>query len=182
MKKIILFLYGISAYAAVNLYAQCDTLKLDYTKVVNSLYAQKYSYTKAECPVIIIAEFFKIGLPQKVKELNDRRRRWWPGKIKNMIYFQCVKPGSESKAMPKTGEMAGDFFTIGSQYADIIANLQQGDKIAIMGYTYIQTTDELSKQYKREYPYKDYAGYELEMLKRRAELFFIVTGIRKIEK
>jgi hypothetical protein len=189
MKKVGLF-FSI-AFMVTNLYSQCDTLVLDYTKVINNFYARKYSYTNAECPVTIVAEFLKIDLPENVRILN-KKPTFWPGfKFKDAIYFQCVNSGSKGKAMPKTGEIAGDFFMTSKQCADvgIIDSLKQGDKILIMGYTYVHSPQELSHKYSRKYrpyPFKnDYEKYnneEIARLKERAKTFFIATTIRKIEE
>jgi hypothetical protein len=170
MKKIILLFYVVSAFI-VNLYAQCDTLKLDYKKVINNFYGQKYT----KSPVIIVAEFFKTGLPKDIKR---------PGGIlfpafNNVLYFQCVNPGDNGKPMPKTGEIAGDFFVIDKQHADVIAALKQGDRIIIIGNTYIQSPQDLSSAYNHRRT--TYGNENLAKLKERAKLFFIVRGISLLE-
>jgi hypothetical protein len=171
MKKIISILC-IACCAAINLQAQCDTLTLSYKKVMNNFEARKYT----KCPVIIVAEFLKHGLPKNVNE---------PGRMgifrayKNVLYFQCVNPGDDGKAMPKTGEIAGEFFMINKRHADVIAKLKQGDKITIIGNTLLQSPQDLSMQYSRGgYVREKYDNEEYAKFRDRVKLFFIIRGIK----
>jgi len=127
MKKNTLFLLLIIAVQSIT-FAQrgrtpCpDPVEANYNRVMSETFAREY----ADCPVIIVAEFFANGFPRNFTS---------PRKFRNKHLFQCVNIGESGSAMPITGEMAGDFFVIDREQAETVLNLKRGDKIRLTGVT-----------------------------------------------
>ena len=101
-----------------------DPVEANYNRVMSETFASEYT----QCPVIITAEFFTNGFPRNF--ISPRRFR-------NKHIFQCVNIGESGRAMPVTGEMAGDYFVIDRAQAETVINLTRGDRVRLTGVTYI---------------------------------------------
>jgi hypothetical protein len=97
----------------------------NYKKVTSSAFAEDYE----DCPVIIVAEYFKDGF------MTGYRK---PNKLKNMYFFQCVDVGMEGTKAALTNELTGNLFVIEKELADQVLGLKPGDKIRVTCTTFTQ--------------------------------------------
>lgn len=122
----------------------CPKPKMEnYRKVLSSAFSEDFE----DCPVVIEAEYLKDGY----------MKNWLkPKELENMFFFQCVKINGNTKKAELTNEEIGEFFVIEKDKADIIFDLQKGDKLYLTGVTHTQI----------------YYGKKLS-------LFFVVSKIEK---
>ncbi|WP_147309605.1 hypothetical protein [Marixanthomonas ophiurae] len=97
-----------------------------YINVLGFSFTDEY----VECPVIIEAEYLKVGYLKKYNK---------PRKFKKKFYFQCLPIGGKLKPAPITNEMSGDIFVIDKEMAHMVVGLEKGDKIKVTGTKFIHT-------------------------------------------
>ena len=117
MKNLFLLFIAIVFTSSLTFGQDCpEPVKKKYVKVTSIDFAKEYE----DCPVIIEAEFFRVGYLPGFKK---------PNKLRKMFYFQCVEKGEEGRPKGLTKVISGEFFVIEKEKADLIFDLKKGDNI-----------------------------------------------------
>lgn len=114
----------IFAILLVTLTANAEVATESFTRVMNPVYAGKYS----DNPVQTDAEFYKLGLPKFY--------RIPPFMKEGYCIFQCTRiGGKESDLSTLNGEVYGEIFLIEESKKAEIEALTKGTKLTLIGKT-----------------------------------------------
>ncbi len=114
----------IFAIIMAGLTASAEVATESFTRVMNPVYAKKYS----ESPIQIEAIFYKHGLPKFYRI---------PPFMKEGYYiFQCTRVnGKESELSTLNGEVYGEVFLIEESRKTEVETLTKGTKLTVTGKT-----------------------------------------------